>query len=113
LSLDGRLVATRRHRAPEPWAERVERDGHGSTTEIEVPPRERAREMLLMGLRLAEGVNERRFAARTGMPLDEAIDSAILARAMEEDYLARAGGVLRALPEGRKRLDALLAALVT
>ncbi|MCW3474732.1 radical SAM family heme chaperone HemW [Limobrevibacterium gyesilva] len=112
ISLDGALLATRRHRAPEPWAERVERSGHGSTTEEPVAPPDRAREMLLMGLRLTEGIAEDRFAARTGMALDDALDAQTLARALEEGYLARAGGVLRALPEGRKRLDALLAELV-
>ena len=34
--VDGVLLATRRHRAPEPWAERVERDGHGTTEEAPV-----------------------------------------------------------------------------
>src|SRR5579863_3012195 len=45
------LVATRRHRAPEAWAERVEREGHGSVEEVALQPTDRAREMLLMGLR--------------------------------------------------------------
>ena len=58
-----RLVATRRHRAPEPWAERVERDGHGTVEEVALEPIERAREMLLMGLRLTEGIDPRRFVA--------------------------------------------------
>ena len=31
VTLGVELVATRRHRAPEPWADRVERHGHGST----------------------------------------------------------------------------------
>ena len=70
---DGALLATRRHRAPEVWAERVERDGHGTTDETALPPTERAREMLLMGLRLAEGIDEARFAARTGVALDDAV----------------------------------------
>ena len=30
ITVDGSLLATRRHRAPEPWAERVERIGHGA-----------------------------------------------------------------------------------
>src|SRR6185437_16097820 len=33
VSVDDALLATRRHRAPEAWAERVERNGHGSTSE--------------------------------------------------------------------------------
>jgi oxygen-independent coproporphyrinogen-3 oxidase len=112
VSVGAALLATRRHRAPEPWAERVERDGHGSTEEVPVTTGERAREMLLMGLRLTEGIDEERFCARTGMALDAALDPDILARALEEDYLVRADRRLRATAEGRKRLDSLLAALV-
>ncbi len=51
VSLGGRLLATSRHRAPEIWMERVAAHGHG-TTEDAVPPRDRAREALIMGLRL-------------------------------------------------------------
>jgi oxygen-independent coproporphyrinogen-3 oxidase len=112
LTLGGRLIATRRHRAPEPWAERVERDGHGSTAEEAIGPADRAREMLLMGLRLAEGIDPARFAARTGTALDAALDPDVLARAIGEGYLVHDATGLRATPEGRKRLDALLAALV-
>jgi putative oxygen-independent coproporphyrinogen III oxidase len=111
ISLDGALLATRRHRAPEPWAERVERHGHGSTDETPLQAPERAREALLMGLRLSEGIDAARFAARTGVSLDAALDPDTLARALEEGYLVREGTRLRATPEGRKRLDALLAAL--
>ncbi len=112
VTLDGRLLATRRHRAPEPWAERVERQGHGTASEQPVPVADRAREALLMGLRLAEGIDEARFAARTGIALADAVDPDILARAIEEGYVTRDGGVIAATGEGRLRLDALLAALV-
>jgi putative oxygen-independent coproporphyrinogen III oxidase len=112
VSLDGRLLATRRHRAPEPWAERVERHGHGSTAEEVVMPAERAREMLLMGLRLSEGIDTERFAARTGVSFGDATDAETLAQAVEAGYLVQAPGRVRATAEGRKRLDALLAALV-
>jgi oxygen-independent coproporphyrinogen-3 oxidase len=112
VSVGGRLLATRRHRAPEPWAERVERDGHGTTADPPVEPRERAREMLLMGLRLSEGIGAERFNARTGLRLDDAVDPTTLRHAVDEGYLIRDGDVLRATDEGRKRLDALLAALV-
>jgi coproporphyrinogen III oxidase-like Fe-S oxidoreductase len=112
VTLDGQIIATRRHRAPEPWAERVERQGHGSTAEEVISPTDRAREMLLMGLRLAEGVDEARFAARTGMALDAALDAGVLEQALDAGYVTRDAGVLTATTEGRLRLDALLAALV-
>jgi len=112
ITLGQRLVATRRHRAPEPWAERVERDGHGTAQEVPLEPVERAREMLLMGLRLAEGVERSRFAARTGGALDVALDQGVLAQAIAEDYLAWRGDRLVTTAAGRLRLDALLAAVV-
>jgi putative oxygen-independent coproporphyrinogen III oxidase len=142
VSLDGRLLATRRHRAPEPWAERVERDGHGTVEETPLPPVERAREALLMGLRLTEGVDVGRFEQRTGVALTAALDPDVLVQALEAGYLVWQdrpasedagirrdgdsdqnghvrpelrpwhGGRLAATDEGRLRLDALLAALL-
>ena len=112
VSVGGQLLATRRHRAPEPWAERVERQGHGTASEDPVPPGDRAREMLLMGLRLTDGVDRARFAARTGLALESALDQDTLRAALDEGYLAESGAGLRATREGRLRLDALLAVLV-
>jgi putative oxygen-independent coproporphyrinogen III oxidase len=111
LSLDGQLIATRRHRAPEPWAERVERQGHGSTKDEVLDGPTRAREALLMGLRLTDGIDEARFGDRTGVAMDDAIDRDVLTRALAEGYLARGQGRLRALAAGLQRLDALLLAL--
>ncbi|MCH4093142.1 MAG: radical SAM family heme chaperone HemW [Acetobacter peroxydans] len=112
ITRDGALYATRRHRAPEPWAERVEQHGTGETSRDALSRAERAREMLLMGLRVREGINPARFAARTGLPLQDALDPAILAAAVEEGYLIHTPESLRATPEGRLRLEALLGALV-
>ncbi len=106
------IFATRRHRAPEQWAELVERDGHGIVEELPLQPIERAREMLLMGLRLVEGIDPALFALRTGVALDDALDMAMLQRALGEDYLAWRDGHLAATTAGRVRLDALLTAIV-
>ena len=112
VTRDGRLFATRRHRAPEPWAERVERQGHGSTEETALAPEDMAQEMLLMGLRLAEGVSAERFLARTGRTLESAIDLDGMRLATKEGYLVWHDGRLIATDEGRRRLDALLPVLV-
>ena len=112
ITLGANLLATRRHRAPEIWAEKVEAHGHGTTREDPVPAAGRAREMLLMGLRLNQGIVAARFQARTGMALDEALDADILARAIDAGYVTRTPDRLTATAEGRLRLDALLAELV-
>jgi putative oxygen-independent coproporphyrinogen III oxidase len=113
LLLDGRMLATRRHRAPEEWAARVERDGHAAVEEETLEPADRAREALLMGLRLAEGIDPARIAARSGLPFGQAVDPAMLAALLDEDYLAwTPEGRLRATEEGIVRLDALLPVLL-
>ncbi|HEY3845994.1 MAG TPA: radical SAM family heme chaperone HemW [Acetobacteraceae bacterium] len=112
VTLGADLLATRRHRAPEVWAERVEQDGQGMAEQLVLRVAEKAREMLLMGLRLTEGVDATRFAARTGIAMDEAVDPEVLDQAIAEPYLEWRAGRLVALPAGRLRLDALLAALV-
>ena len=112
LTFDGRLFATRRHRAPEAWADRVERTGHGMTEQTELASEETVREMLLMGLRLAEGVPEGRFLTRTGRALASAIDADAVRHAAEAGYITWHDGRLTATREGRRRLDALLPYLV-
>jgi putative oxygen-independent coproporphyrinogen III oxidase len=112
LSLSEGLVATSRHRGPEAWADLVERHGTGAHQEQIVTLEERAREALLMGLRLASGIVLDDFAARTGVALADAVEPGILAACIEEDYLRLTDTALIATEEGRKRLDALLPALV-
>jgi oxygen-independent coproporphyrinogen-3 oxidase len=112
LTLGVELVATRRHRAPEIWADRVEQAGHGSTPEETIAPADRAREALLMGLRLTEGIDAATFARRTGVDLAAALDPFILGAAIDEGYLEWDACRLVATASGRRRLDALLPRLV-
>ncbi len=111
ITLDGRLLATSRHRAPEVWADLVEAKGSGATTEDPVPALDRAREALLMGLRLAEGIDLNAFQSRTGTKFSDAVEPDVLQTATEENYLIQTSTHMTATPEGRKRLDALLPAL--
>jgi len=113
LTLGGRVTASRRHRGPEEWRARVERDGHARTEEEALSPRDLAREVLLMGLRLTEGVDPARLAARSGMSLAEATDPAMLIACMDEGYLQwTAAGHLATTVEGLLRLDAMLPILL-
>ncbi|MDR3532145.1 MAG: radical SAM family heme chaperone HemW [Rhodopila sp.] len=113
VTVDGALHATRRHRAPEPWAERVERDGDGLTANESVAAEERAREALLMGLRLSEGINLAYFEARTGQTLAKSVDAGVLEQCITEGYLILTPDRLAATREGRIRLDSLLGSLVS
>jgi oxygen-independent coproporphyrinogen-3 oxidase len=112
LMLEGALLAARRHRAPEEWLARVERDGQAVVEEEALAPQDRAREALLMGLRLAEGVDPARIEARSGLAFAATIDAAMLAACLDEGYLEWQGARLVATDEGRMRLDAMLPALL-
>ena len=90
----------------------VQRQGHGTTEELPVSPADQAREALLMGLRLAEGVSLPYFAARTGVALEDAVEADILAACIEEGYLTLTPERITATTQGRHRLDALLPALL-
>jgi oxygen-independent coproporphyrinogen-3 oxidase len=111
LTMDAARIATSRHRAPEAWADMVERLGHGSVHQDIIARQDMAREALLMGLRLTEGIGFTTFLDRTGTPLLDAIDSATLEAALEAEYLTQTPTHLIATAEGRKRLDALLPVL--
>jgi oxygen-independent coproporphyrinogen-3 oxidase len=113
IPLGGVPTATVRIRAPEAWMDAVEARGHGVREEEALSAEARAREMLLMGLRLSRGIDPERFVERTGVTLTEALDARTLALALSESWLGWTGeGALAATPSGRLRLDALLPALV-
>jgi putative oxygen-independent coproporphyrinogen III oxidase len=68
---DGRRYATATEKRPESWLMRVEGFGHGLVEDEQLTREERADEYLLMGLRLAEGIDPQRYEALSGRPLDE------------------------------------------
>jgi len=112
ITLNGTKLATQKHRAPEPWADLVEANSTGETVSEPIDPPTQAREALLMGLRLAEGIATTTFKSHTGIALTDALEPDILTQAIEAGYLTHTATRLTATPEGAKRLDALLPALV-
>jgi putative oxygen-independent coproporphyrinogen III oxidase len=69
---DGERHATATEKRPEAWLMRVEEKGHGVVSDDMLTREERADEFLLMGLRLAEGIDIARYAEVAGRPLDPA-----------------------------------------
>jgi oxygen-independent coproporphyrinogen-3 oxidase len=70
LDIDGIRHAISTEKRPEAWLMRVEANGHGVVVDDPLNSEERADEFLLMGLRLAEGIDPRRYLALSGRPLD-------------------------------------------
>ena len=108
IEIDGIRRATATERQPDAWLARVESQGHGLVTDQPLSRAEVADEYLLMGLRLAEGIDLNRFEILAGVPLSAA----------EIAHLARHGlvettgaGRLRVTPAGFPVLDAVVADL--
>ncbi len=112
LTLDGDKFATRAHRAPEIWLERVERDGHGAAVPSPIDRDARGTELLMMGLRLREGVRLARLTEETGRTLDDFVEPAALSRLIEGGFLTRDADRLSATSEGLQRLNAVLSAIL-
>ncbi len=108
LVIDGKRHATATERRPESWLMRVEATGHGVTEDETLTRAEQADEYLLMGLRLAEGIEPKRYAAFSGHPLDEVRIAALDAEGMVEQT---PDGRLRVTREGFPVLDAVVADL--
>ena len=104
--LGRRAQATERH--PEMWLTVVEGEGHGLVTDEGLSAEEQADEFLLMGLRLAEGIDPDRFAALAGRPLDRGRVASLCQEGMIE---RRTDGHLRVTREGLPVLDAVVADL--
>jgi oxygen-independent coproporphyrinogen-3 oxidase len=110
----GRLVAAQGRMAqstekrPEAWLARVEAEGHALIEDDRLNAEAQGDEYLLMGLRLVEGIDPRKFHALSGRHLDPSrVDSLI-----GDGLLARKpGGKLAATPDGALLLDALVADL--
>jgi len=103
--------ATRQVRAPERWLAAVEEAGTG-TEEMAAIDRDSAiEEMLMMGLRLTEGVARTRLERAAGRDA-EALFGDHLARLVEGGFLTLDGDRLIATAAGRQRLNAVLAALL-
>ncbi len=108
LVVDGRRHATATAREPEKWLSRVESWGDGVDTDDVLTPEEAGDELLLMGLRLVEGIDLRRYKAIAGRPLDPSRLADLIAHGMVE----RIGPHhVRATRAGAFVLDAVVADL--
>jgi len=84
LTIDGERHATATEKRPEAWLARVEQQGDGLVTDEVLTPGEIADEFLLMGLRLAEGIEIARFEALAGRALDRARIAALIDQGLVE-----------------------------
>ena len=109
---DGAVFATHQIHDPANWLAAVEKSGHGTGKRIPLAPEKRREELLLSGLRLAEGIDRARFRAQTGADIADAVDRAALRRLEDGGFMVLDARALRATAAGLQRLNAVLASLI-
>ncbi len=95
---------TMRHRKPENFLKAVERNAHGLVEEAALTREEAANEALVMGLRLAEGIDVAALEKRFG----QIVDHDRVRRLIGQRLLDQQGTRLRLTGRGRLLLDAIL-----
>jgi len=104
---DGRhATVTERH--PETWLDAVEARGDGLVEDVVLTVEEATDEFLLMGLRLAEGIDLARYEALSGRPLNPRRLADLVGYGLVSEGPGRR---VRATPQGFAVLDAVVADL--
>ena len=104
--------ATQRHKKPENFLSGLARNAHGIVTEEVLEAETRAMEALLMGLRLAEGIDLTDIASRTGVAADGLVDNQAVTDIEKLGLIRQNGTHLIVTPQGMPLLDAILPQIV-
>jgi oxygen-independent coproporphyrinogen-3 oxidase len=105
-------LATRTQKSPERWLDLVQQFGHGVEEELTLTTAERAEEIVLMGLRLKEGVNLAQQRADVAVYLTHLWTDGRLDMLMREGLIDASTAQLRATPRGMLVLNRVIEALL-
>ncbi len=106
-------TATERHKKPENFLSAVERNGNGLKVEQALSPQVRAMEALMMGLRLAEGVDLAALEDKTGLAVKEMIELPQIQKLAEIGFIESSADRLVITPKGMPLLDAILPKVIS
>ena len=106
LTLSGTRHATRTALAPQAWLERVAQRNTGTSHQEILAPQDHANELIMMGLRVSDGISRRRIEGIAGAPLN------IPDHLLDLGLLELSDTQLRATRTGRPLLNQLVQALM-
>ncbi len=113
LTQSGNKFATRAHRAPDIWLDKVDADGHGLHPFEPVNNLAKLQEALMMGLRLREGVPYQRLEKAYGGTVNDVIPLSKIVHLVKEGILEHNQECIKTTPQGFKCLNAVLGYLLT
>ena len=110
---EGAVHATRRHKPPAQWMKMVAAQGHSGLEDTPLSAQDRAEEMVMLGLRLSEGLNLAALEVETGLERVKVISQKTLESLESEGLMECSSDSLRTTPRGRLVLNAVIEALLT
>jgi oxygen-independent coproporphyrinogen-3 oxidase len=113
LTSAGERFATSTERMPRAWLGKVDVDGHGELPRERISVEDQVIEMVLMGLRLDDGVDLPRLERLSGRRLRETLNAEAIDAFTEEGWLTVDATRLYATSEGLQRLNAIVSALLS
>ena len=108
LTIDGKRYATETFLSPEEWLTKVDNQGSGESSLSKLSQEQQAAEMVMMGLRLNEGVNFKRFENLSGSSFSKEKLSFLKSIQLIEQ---KKGNIIATF-SGRKVLNSVLAELL-
>jgi putative oxygen-independent coproporphyrinogen III oxidase len=112
LTLNDGFFGTHQIHNPKRWLQLTQAKGNGTAKRRALSAEDRARELVMMGLRLVEGIDKARFRKITGLPVEQIIDTQARDRLIDGNLLLEDDARIRASADGRQKLNALLASLL-
>jgi oxygen-independent coproporphyrinogen-3 oxidase len=101
------------YREPEIWLNLAITKKYGQQKRVALSKEERRNELVLMGLRLIEGISLDHFNSLTNQHLTKIIDKNRINALADQGYLTLNNTVLKTTVAGRQRLNAVLTYLLT
>ena len=112
MIIDGKRHAQQRLRLPERWLDAVRQKGHGMEAEIAIDADQRANELLMMGLRLRQGIEVAAFSAETGTQLEDWLNQERLKEMISDGFVSLDRERLFLRERGRPLLNSVIARLL-
>ncbi|MDR0632605.1 MAG: radical SAM family heme chaperone HemW [Holosporales bacterium] len=108
VTIDGCKYALAHETNPRKWLRALLEHQEILEERLKLTPQEQAREAILVGLRMTDGLDYRKIP----LPLEQCIDYPAMERLIEEGYIELEGNILRCTHEGRKCLNSVLLLLL-
>lgn len=104
-------LATTNHRDPKVWLQQSQQQGHGRLSEEILPPFVAQTEALLMGLRLTNGIDKKRWKEKFGNGLEDFLPHDKVKKLEATGMIVNGPDHFHATRDGLQRLNAILSYL--